>query len=420
MNKKRENFIVEKKINRRSFIKSTLIAGATILIAGFPNVLRAQKDVNIGVIYPTSGVIAMTGRTMTRGVELACEEVNQAGGIKSLGGAKLVPIFADSEGKPEVGMAAAEKLIQQGVSCLFGCYQSAVTFATTQIAERYKTPHVVPFATADQITERGFKYTFRIIPPASKCAKDQTDFIMYMAEKTGVRPKTAAFIYENTLFGQTSSNYQKTEAQKAGLKIVEDISYPSDVQDLTSEISKLKARKPDVVYRTCYLNDAILVTKTMYELKFHCMCQMGIAGETLFRYIDGLGKLANYVFATEMWNARMNVPGAAETNLRFKKKYGVEMDQQAAGTYAAIFKLKEALEKAGSSDRETLRNGLSKLEIGPGEKGNIMPYGAKFDERGQNTIGFFPIAQIQDEMLQPVHPERIANRKPIWPAPKPF
>lgn len=116
----------------------------------------------------------------------------------------------------------------------------------------------------------------------------------------------------------------------------------------------------------------------------------------------------------------MKVPGAPETDMRFKKRYGVEMDSRPAGSYAPVFMLKEALEKARSSDREALRNALSKLEIGAGEKGNIMPYGVKFDENGQNTIGFYPIAQIQDEQVQIVHPERIGNRKPIWPAPKPF
>lgn len=418
----KEKSFLGQKIGRRSFLKCTVAAMVTATgLLTFPNVLIAsQKEVKFGVMYPLSGGIAQIGLYLKQGVQMACDDINAAGGIKSLGGAKLVPVFADTEGKPEVGMTAAEKLIQEGVSALIGCYQSSVTFATTQVAEKYQIPHIVDVAVSDEITERGFRYTFRTTVMSSLHSRDQTGFFKYMGEKTGVKPKTAALIYENTLFGKTSAKYQKAAAEAAGLKIVEDISYPHDTLDLTTEISRLKAGKPDVVYRTAYINEAILITRTMHELKFYCMGEVGIAGETAPRYIEALGALTNGVFTSEAWNPGLKVPGAAETSGRYKKRFGVMMESNAAQAHAAVYIFKEALEIARSSDRSAIRDALKKVDIGGGEKGNIMPYGIKFDEKGQNMKGFLSIIQIQNGVPQPVHPEIIATKKPIWPAPKTF
>ena len=121
------------------------VVGCFLVLPG-PAFSEKVKEVRIGLVEPLSGPIAPIGRLDTGGVDVAVEEINAGGGIKSLGGAQLKIIKADSEGKPEVGMSATERLIQQQVSVVLGAYQSAVTFVATQVAERFKTPFVVPVA----------------------------------------------------------------------------------------------------------------------------------------------------------------------------------------------------------------------------------------------------------------------------------
>ena len=125
--------------------EAKLMAGGTGLAvtAGLPNILKAAgtEDVLLGTIHPISGPMAYEGSLAENGVKMAVEEINQAGGIKSLKGARFKLISADSEGKPEVGMAEAERLIRMGVVAIIGCHQSGVAFATTQVGEGEDTSH---------------------------------------------------------------------------------------------------------------------------------------------------------------------------------------------------------------------------------------------------------------------------------------
>ena len=138
-----------------------LLASATTAFAAEP--------IKVGVILPLSGPTATIGQYAREGIEFIVDRVNANGGIKSLGGAKIVLVIADSRGQPETGMSEAERLIlREKVVALMGCFQSGVTLTATTVAEKYGVPFVVVLATADQITERGYKLSFgRTAPPAS-------------------------------------------------------------------------------------------------------------------------------------------------------------------------------------------------------------------------------------------------------------
>src|SRR5262245_23019216 len=161
----------------------------------------AADDVKIGILLPLSGPVAPIGQNNRRGHELAIEEINAAGGIKSLGGAKLVMIDGDTQGNPNVGIQETEKLATQGVAAILGAYQSSVTFPVTQITEKNGVPFIDPVAIADTITEgRGFKFIFKVAPQASWYARDQMKFVQWLGEKSGKPIKRIVLIYEDTLF----------------------------------------------------------------------------------------------------------------------------------------------------------------------------------------------------------------------------
>ncbi|MGD8269073.1 MAG: ABC transporter substrate-binding protein, partial [Desulfobacterales bacterium] len=138
----------------------------------------AEEVVRIGNIIPLSGPSASVGQQGRNAREMAVDEINAAGGIKSLGGAKLEMLYADSESKPEKGVSEAERMINtEKVHLLTGCWNSAVTYPTTAVAERYGIPFVVPVSVADKITEQGFKTVFRIAAKDSWWTRDQFAFL---------------------------------------------------------------------------------------------------------------------------------------------------------------------------------------------------------------------------------------------------
>ena len=143
--------------------RALAMAATAMALGGLCALASAQaKDVKIGFVLPLSGGAATIGNQTKVGAEVAVAQINAAGGVKSMGGAKLVPLFADSQSKPDVGVAETERLItRENVAMVVGAYNSGVTFPATELAERYKTPWLVTGAVKDEITERNFKYVFR-------------------------------------------------------------------------------------------------------------------------------------------------------------------------------------------------------------------------------------------------------------------
>ncbi|OJF18280.1 MAG: hypothetical protein A6D91_06635 [Bacillaceae bacterium G1] len=161
----------------------------------------AVKEVKIGSLHPLSGALAIDGQQMENAVKMAVDEVNEAGGIQSLGGAKVVLISGDSENKPEKGVSEVQRMAREGVVGIVGTYTSAVTLAATQEAEKQKIPFVVDITVSNEVTERGFKYTFRIQPNAKLMSENFLSYFKELNESTGNQLKTAVIVHEESGFG---------------------------------------------------------------------------------------------------------------------------------------------------------------------------------------------------------------------------
>lgn len=393
------------------------VSAAMLLTAVQPSATYAADDVKVGILLPLSGSVAPIGQNNRRGHELAVEEINAAGGIKSLGGAKLVLVDGDTQGNPNVGIQETEKLARKGVVAIMGAYQSGVTFPTTQIAEKLQVPYIDPVAIADSITEgRNFKYTFKVSPKASWYARDQFAFIKWVGEKTGKPVKSVVLMYEDTLFGQSTSKGQTKSAEEFGIEILDKIAYPKDTPDMTATISRVKSLAPDALVLVSYISDAVLITKTMKELDVNIPILGTSAGHIDPAYIANLGPLAEYSFTVGEWSPDLKKPGAADVDQRFQKKFGIPMNGHAAETYMATMVLRDALERAGSTDRKKLRDALAATEI-CGEK-NLLPYDCiKFDAEGQSPQGRLTLLQVQNGAFVSVWPDGIAAADVVWPVP---
>lgn len=405
--------------DRRTFTRLVAGSAAAAVLAGGLLAGRqaaAADDISVGILLPLSGSVAPIGINNRRGHELAIEEINAAGGIKSMGGAKLVMVDGDTQGKPEVGMSEVEKLARKGVSVIMGAYQSGVTFPSTQISEKLKVPFIDPVAIADSITERKFKYLFKVAPKASWYARDQIRFLQYASEKAGKPAKSVVLLYEDTLFGQSTSEGQANAAKELGIEVLDKISYPKDTPDMTSTIARIKQMNPDAVLLVSYISDAVLITKTMRELDVNIPMIGTSAGHIDPAYITNLGKYADYTFTVGEWNTDLKAAGVAEISARFEKKFGIPMNGHAAETYMSTMALRDALERAGSADRDKLRDALAETKL-CGDA-NILPYDCvMFDETGQSPQAQLVVLQIIDGKHTTVWPAEVAAADPVWPAP---
>ncbi|HWU37239.1 MAG TPA: ABC transporter substrate-binding protein, partial [Candidatus Acidoferrum sp.] len=187
-------------VSRRGFLKGAAVLGVGAGLAGLP--LRgvraaAAKDVNVGVLYPTSGSQARFGQMCVNAIKMAVDDVNNAGGIKSLGGAKINAIYADIQSEADVTRNQAERLMATGnLAAGTGCYVSTYTLVATEVAERYKIPFVTG-SVADKLTDRGFKFTFQVSPKASHFG----EMMMDTAAKVAGKGKRAAVVFDDTDYG---------------------------------------------------------------------------------------------------------------------------------------------------------------------------------------------------------------------------
>src|SRR5512139_1111609 len=171
------------------------VTAALFLCLGFA---APAEPIKVGVVLPLTGSEAAFGEIERNSFKMAAEEINAKGGVK---GNKLELLFEDDTGKPEVGRSAVEKLISRDkVAVITGGYSSSCTIAATAVAQQFKVPFLVTTGSADEITEKGYEYVFRINPPASEYPAAVTTFLTEVA-----KPRTAVILYENTSFGQSSS-----------------------------------------------------------------------------------------------------------------------------------------------------------------------------------------------------------------------
>ncbi len=411
-----------------------VLVGAFVIITGLWSCpyAYAAEEIAIGAIFPLSGSVAPIGRTVRQGLDMAAMEVNREGGIKSLGGAKVKLVYADSRGDPKIGLSEAERLIvKDKVSAILGAYQSSVTLTSTQVAERHRVPYVTVIAVADSITERGFKYVFRTNETADMTGKLMLGFLSDMSKMTGKPVKTLGFLYENTEWGQSSAKSWHKYSKEYGFEVILDEPYPTGTTDITPVIIKFKQKNPDAVVNVSYISDIILIVKTMAENRWAPKAFIsGGGGEIEPEFIPAAGDLAEYNYSVLPWAPDLLLvqPWAEKMAEEFKNKSNVELSCNSAEAYAIFNVLMDAIERAGSKDRERIREALVKTNITQeGAETNmawrralLLPYKRiAFGSDGQNPHVRIPICQFQKRELRIIFPSDIVppGIKPVWPAP---
>jgi branched-chain amino acid transport system substrate-binding protein len=414
-----------------------IIAIIVLLVAAVGGYLAYQayvapsgpKQIKVGVILPLTGGAAHEGWLARHAIEQAIDDINARGGVKSLGGLKLVPIIADSASTPATGLAEAERLITlEGVDVLTGCYNSAVTYPVAGAVEKHEIPFVVADSTSDRITEQGYKYTFRIHGKSSWYCRDSVKQIVDMNNAFHTNYKNIGLVYTDDEFGRSEADGFKSYLSNltTDYHITFEESHPIGAADLTTLVTKLKDANPDIVVHAAYATDAILFVQTMKAAGWYPKMYKGLgaAGQSIPDFITGLGKDSEFVITDTEWQPDLLLSPAMHNytsiNDEFKIRTGSDMTGIPADCYSSTWILYYGIEKAGSLDKNKVRDALASINIAipSTEVDVILPY-ERIDLTvdGQNPYTAIAAAQVINGTYRIIWPLAYATINATWPAP---
>lgn len=371
--------------------------------------------IKIGSLHPLTGSQASEGQEMRDAVQLAIDEVNENGGIESLGGAKVELVEGDSENNPEKGISEVQQMDSQEVVGIVGPYTTAVALAATQEAERSGIPFIVDVGSADEITERGFDYTFRIQPPASSFPEAFLEYIPMLNEQNDVDLTTVVNAHEDSDFGSGMAAVLSENAEAAGMEVLDTLPHPFDTADLSSDVNKIKSMEPDIVSSTTYLNDGQLLMEALIGSGYEAKAIVGMASGAFSnaKFIEEEQEINQYLMDVN-YATNPNSELTAEVKEKYQEKYNKGLGPNAALSYTAAVVLLDAVERAGSTDRDKVREEITNTNL---EDHILAQEAVTFDENGQNENARPVVNQIIDGESMVVMPDEYKAEDPVYPLP---
>lgn len=390
-------------------------------------VMAEEKIIKIGTLFPLTGSCALAGQRCKSAVETAIEVINNihteckvplANQSGVLNGYKFVLVSADHQGKPDVGKTEAERLFnQEKVYAIIGCYNSAVTKPASFVAERQEKLFMCGCSSSAALTERDFKYFFRMAPTDKTESIEFCEVLTWLNETKNAGIKTIGIIYENTEFGKHAADEGKLAAKAAGFEVTADVPFAPGATNLNSEVQTLKAKNPDAVFGACLGGDYTLWVRTMK--------QMDWLPKIALNYCTGyqdpvitkqLGDDANYFmggtgYAPEFAEL-MPAVAAVEEIYKVKTDPSVPFDSDSIQEAVAMFVLAQAIEKAGSLDYDKVCDVLY-----TNEWDSPLSMGGKvaFVPGGQNSKAMSMMTQLQGGKYKRVFPVELATDEVVFP-----
>jgi len=404
-------------LNRREVL--TLGAAAAVIAA---RPARAQeKTVKVALLAPISGPWARQGQLMKLGADMAIDDVNKAGGIKALGGAKMELVVYDAGDSTEKAKNAAQRMVAQhpDLSGGTGAWLSSFTLAVTEITERAEIPWLT-LSYSDQITGRGYRYVFQMAPTADEQSTKALPTLIDLAKSaTGTKPTTIGLVSDNTASGVSFMKpIRATELDKLGLKAVVDEVYTPPLSDASSIVQRVRGGRPQFMLMVAsnVPDNKLLMDKfAEYRLGGDRLPKIGNGGATgapELGEIVGPEIINGYMGIVANWGGK----GQEDLTKRFMERTKEPwLNQDSIMTYADVMILKEAAERAGSSDSRKIAAAMRAFDLTDGPA-LLSPGGRlKFDEKGRRVGAELVIIQWQGGKAVAVYPPSIATAAPIWP-----
>ena len=390
--------------------RRTLLVTTATLAA--PAVLRAQSAaIKIGILQPVTGALAQDGELGRLGAQIAIDEINAAGGIASLGGAKLEMVFGDARSAPDAGVAEVERLQAEGVCAVVGGFASPICLAASQAASRYGLPYIVDVGVSDAIISRGLPNTFRFAPGFGKVTSVALDNLVTLNDAAGKPARTVVLVHEDGLFGSGLAKLMQAELPRRGFEIMETIAHPTPARDMSNVALRIRALNPDLILPSDYYGEFVLLARTLQQQRIKPKGIYGVlnGAASNYRFVREFPQVAEGLLDCNHWADPVNPKTAA---LRQKVDgLGKIFSYNVMLNYSCVLLLADALQRAASADRARLTEALAASTFA----GHIMPYGPTRFVSGQNE-GATPVnTQVQGGDVKVIYPNRYSDAKPIFP-----
>lgn len=420
-------------LSRRSLLTGGLALGAGLLTAcgqsskrtgGGGGQAASAGKVKLGLLAPLTGAGAGWGPLQADGFKSAVNLLNDAGGIKELDGLQLELVVLDTETKPDVAAAQAERLAQdENVVMISGCNQSGASIVVAQVAQR----NTIPFLTGTDgdplITGQGSKFSFRLPPVTGHYPIAVMTWLLEMEKATGESLRRVAFLSSTSKLGQTATEAAVKFAEENGFDIVDSSSYAPDASDFAPFIARYKSAKVETFMGVHDPQPGVLITKTMRQLDWAPSVFSGMFGTIgTDDWRKAVGKDANFAYNSFPWVFNTKGVGSQEFVPRYEQANGRKPTSSFdAPGLSVVSVLAEALRLAGDTNRSHLADAMRKVSLKQGD-GTPVPLlaagGANFDDTGANTDAGLFVAMVKDDDLWTVSPTENATVEPVIPHPQ--
>jgi branched-chain amino acid transport system substrate-binding protein len=362
----------------------------------------AQDVIKFGAPLPLTGPLAPEAVKQQQGYDLWAEQANKAGGI-SVGGKKykVEIVYTDYQSNTPRAVQATEQMITQDkVNFLFSPFGSGAAKAGSSVSEKYKVPTIASTASSAQVYDQGYKYLFGTFTPNDTLTTPLTQIVK--AKAAGV--KKVAILARNDLFPLAIAQEMEKSAKANDIEVVYFEKYAINTLDHSATLSQIKSLSAQWIFATGYINDLLLIRKQMTDQQIKADVVTMIAGPAYQEFIDAAGPAGENITSAAWWHpaarySGKDIFGTTENYVKlFEEKYKSTPDyaQASASVSGALFQI--AIERAGSLDRDKVRDELAKMDVmtfwGP----------VKFGANGQINSLEPPVFQIQ-------------NKKPVVLAP---
>jgi ABC-type branched-subunit amino acid transport system substrate-binding protein len=338
----------------------------------------ATGDILIGSALPLTGSEAKMGKDMNNAIQMAIDEINAKGGVL---GRKLKLEQQDDPCEAQQAVAAANKLVSQGVVAAVSGYCSGSFLATEKVYNDAKIGVVVPAANASSLTEQKFASVNLMNPTNKDQARTAADYILNVW-----KGKKVAIIHDNSAFAKELGDLTKAALQgKAEVVAFEAIT--KGEKDFSATLTAIKAKNPDVIDWTGYYAEGGLIIKQARALGMTAkiMVPDGSNDPTL---IEIAGAQAAEGVANTTTPSAADFEGTKDWIPQYKQKFG-EPGPYSAQAYDATYIVAEAIKKAGSTDREAVQKAIRAIQYN-GLTGKVA-----FDENGNRQNGQFIVQLVQ-------------------------
>lgn len=405
-------------------LKSTLpvLMGIAVLSASLAAPAAATADGNaivLGAAVSLTGKYSIDGKNTKDGYDLAVQRINELGGVK-VGGTshKLKIVFYDDESTSARGAQLVERLINQDrVQFVLGPYSSGLTKAIAPITEKYKIPMIEGNGADRALFTNGYKYLFAVLNTSDFYLRPVISLVAEDTQKAGKDPKSlkVGIVVENDDFSQDVRDGVIEDAKKWGMQVVVDDKLPPELNDMSSALTKVKALKPDVLVVSGHAKGAVLAVRQVSEQRVD-VGALALTQCDSAQIIEKFAKAAEYALCASQWDRSLSYSdrwfGTAENYAHmFEKEFKYPVTYGSAESTAAVLTFVDAIERAGSLDREKVRDAIAKTDL-------MTFYGPiRFDATGKNIAKSMVLYQVQNGKYMVVAPSKWANSKAIYPAP---